>query len=153
MHRSHLAALGFLVWIASTFCSAQPPSKETASLLAILSARENDLWAAFQNKDVAGFKRLVTDDYLNVDFGGGVMTAPEFLATIPRITVVDFKLSDFRLLQPTPTTAILVNRAVARFITSKGTPVAVTLTSSTVWVKRQGDWLASFYQETPVPKK
>lgn len=153
MHGSNIPALALLICIAGTCYSADPPSNGTASLLATLSARENEFWSAFQNKDVAGFKRLVTDDYVNVDFGGGVTTAAEFLAWIPRINVVDFKLSDFRLLRPTPTTAILVNRAVARFVTGKGTPLAVTLTSSTVWVKRRGHWLASFYQETSAPKK
>jgi len=152
MHKSQIAAVAFLVCAAVTPYAAEVQSAKPVSSLEAFSARENRFWTAFQKKDVEGFRNMVTDDYLNIDYAGEVATASEFAAAIADFNVADFKLSDFRLIQPTPATAILVYHARLHF-TYKGTPGTSDVISSTVWVKRQGHWLASHYQETPVQQQ
>ena len=149
MHKSCVALVGFLVCAAVAPYAAVAQSAKAVTSLESFSAREHRFWRTFQNKDVNGFRNMVTDDYLNIDYTGEVATASEFAAAFSDFNVTDFKLSDFRLIQPTPVTAILVYHAQLHF-TYKGTPGASDMISSTVWVKRQGRWLASHYQETQV---
>lgn len=152
MHKSHVAVVGFLVCAAVAPLAAVAQSAKPVTSLESFSAREHRFWATLQNKDIEGFRKMVTDDYLNIDYTGEVLTASEWAAAFADFNVKDLKLSDFRLIQPTPVTAILVYHAQLHF-TYKGTPGAADLTSSTVWVKRQGRWLASHYQETQVQKQ
>lgn len=152
MHNAHIAALGFLLCAVFTPYAAVAQSAKPVTSLESFSAREHRFWTTFQKKDVDGFKKMVTDDYLNIDYTGEVATASEFAAAFADFNVTDFKLSDFRLIQPTPVTAILVYHAQLHF-TFKGIPGASDMISSTVWVKRQGLWLASHYQETQVQKQ
>lgn len=152
MHKSHIAVVALLLCASVTGYAADSQSKEPSSLLATFSARENSFWTVFQKKDIEGFKKMVTDDYLNIDYAGDIATASEFAAAISDFNVTDFKLSDFRLIQPTPTTAIVVYHTRLHF-TYKGTPGSGDLISSTVWVKRKGHWVASHYQETSVQQQ
>jgi hypothetical protein len=95
--KSHVAVVAFLLCIAVTGHTA-----DRTSALQVFSARENRFWTAFQKQDVDGFKKMVTDDYLNIDYAGEIATVSEFAVAMP------------------------------------------------AWVKRQGHWVASHYQETPV---
>jgi Domain of unknown function (DUF4440) len=151
MMPSRFAIIALLLCLAGASHAAGSAMPASSSLLARLSAKENAFWAAFQKNDVAGFKSLVTDDYVNVDFGGGVLVGDEFFKLIPKVHLVDFKLSDFHMVQPTRNTVVLVNRAVTHFM-QKGKPVEYDLMTSTVWVKRGGRWVASAYQETVISK-
>ena len=124
-------------------------SAELSSLLTSLTAKENAIWTALQKKDVVGFKAMLGIDCMKID-DIGIKSCQDFAATIPDLDVTDYKLGDLRVLQSGPNTAVLVYHAIAHYAL-KGTPMMEDLNMSTLWVKREGHWIATFHQETPVP--
>jgi hypothetical protein len=58
MHKSHIAAVAFLVCAAVTPYAAEVQSAKPVSSLESFSVRENRFWTAFQKKDVDGFRKM-----------------------------------------------------------------------------------------------
>lgn len=126
-------------------------STEPSSLLTSLAAKEHAVWTALQQKDVAGFKAMLVADCMQID-DTGINSCRDFAASIPDLDFTDAKLGDFRVLQPDLNTAVLIYHAIAHHAI-KGTPMMEDLNMSTLRVKREGDWIAAFHQETPVPRQ
>ena len=143
--------LGITLAALSLCATATAYSAEPSSLLTSLTAKENAIWSALQEKDVAGFKAMLGADCMQID-DTGIKSCPDFAASIPDLDVTDFKLGEFRVLEPHPNTAVLIYHAVAHYAV-KGTPMVEDLNMSTLWAKRKGHWIATFHQETPVPKQ
>ena len=123
--------------------------KGTAEQLVI--ENEKAVWEAAKAKDVTHFKLLVAEDARMV-FESGVFTRAAYLSGLPDRTITNFTLTDFTVLRPTARTAIVIYKA-SRSGTYKGRPFPpATVREASVWVKRDGRWVAVLNQETSIAR-
>jgi hypothetical protein len=84
-------------------------------------------------------------------FESGVLTRADYLKGLPDRSIKDFHLTDFVVLLPNAQTAIVIYKA-SRSGTYRGKPFPpATVREATVWVKRDGKWVAVLNQETATP--
>ena len=152
-----LAALCVLAF--ATFCFAQDatpspspkpkPRLSKAQLQKKLVASETALWNAWKNKDAKPFQNSLAADGVMVG-GQGVGTKADVVKMMPSMPceVKSFTLSDWKLTMIDANAALLTYKGAADG-TCAGKPIPDVWTSS-VWVNRNGKWLAFSHQETDV---
>jgi hypothetical protein len=153
MRISGIAIAALLLCVAAAAADEsekkEPEKKESGSLMAVLAVRENDLWTAFQKKDAAGFRAMLTDEFLMID-SAGITNADQQIMSMGEYDITDFQLSGFRLVQSTPNAAVLAYHGKTHY-SYKGQKAEAELNGATVYVKRKGEWAIAFHQDTPVP--
>lgn len=121
--------------------------KSTIDQLVI--ANEKAVWEAAKAKNVAQFNRLVAEDARMV-FESGVFTRADYVSGLADRSITGFTLADFTVLKPNKQTAIVIYKAT-RSGTYKGRPFPpATVREASVWIKRDGRWVAVLNQETPI---
>ena len=139
-----------MLFVLSIALLAQNPdrsNKRTTEQLMI--DNEKAVWQAAKAKDVAHFNQLVAEDARMV-FESGVFTRAEYLRGLPDRTITEFNLTDFTVLKPTAQTSIVIYEA-SRSGTYKGRPFPpATVREASVWVNRDGRWMAVLNQETAI---
>lgn len=155
-----LALVTFLVVAAA--CSTEPPANKVPAsnantatappLTATLSeadaiAKEKGTWDAIKKKDSEAFANMLASDYIEVG-GDGVYDKAGIVAYLKDLTISDLTFTDWKLLAIDNDAAILMYQ-----VTIKGTYKNKAIPpgpyrASSVWVHRDGKWLALFYQET-----
>lgn len=152
-----LAALCVLAF--ATFCFAQDatpspspkpkPRLSKAQLQKKLAANETALWNGWKNKDAKPFQSSLAADGVMIG-GEGVGTKGDvvkMMASLP-CEVKSFTLSDWKLTMIDPNAALLTYKGAADG-TCGGKPIP-TVWASSVWVSRNGKWMAFSHQETDV---
>lgn len=105
---------------------------------------------AFERGDAAAVRKLMTDDHVAVtSYYGGPLTRDEQLGSLPDLKLSEYKAGEMRVTL-LAREAALVTYPLTRAGTYKGRPVPRKSFASSVWVKREGKWRESFYQETPL---
>ena len=115
-----------------------------AALIAHVMNREKGSWAALQRHDKRAWESLLSNAYSHVNSSGIRMDRAEVLNVFADEVVEGYSVHDMRATLLCPE-VVLVAYWIER--TSKSTG---TFTSSSIWVKRTGDWLRLQYQETPL---
>jgi hypothetical protein len=137
---------------AQTPAAPPPPRKAAASPVAPdqqVIANEHAVWEAVKQQDTAKFSELVADD-ARIVFDTGILTKADFLASLPDRTITDYKLDSFTVLKPNSQTVILIYKATRSGL-YKGKPFPPSsVHEGSVWVLRNGKWLAVLNQETPI---
>lgn len=113
----------------------------------------NALNKAFEKGDAAAIKKLTTADHVAVTpYYGGAMKREEQLRTLPELKLSEYTTGKMsvRLLGRE---VALVTFPLTMKGTFKGRDVARNSLASAIWVKTDGRWLESFYQETPLKGK
>jgi hypothetical protein len=129
--------------------AAKPAASPAApsSTSADVTANENLIWDLLKRKDYDGFASFLASDALEVEAGGVYDKA----GSVKGVSDFDFAgatLSDFKVVK-FDADASLVTYLV------KGPAPAFTAEGerhSTIWVNRDGKWLAVFHHGTPVAK-
>lgn len=106
-------------------------------------ARENQVWDALRKKDYDTFAGFLAEDQVEVE-SDGVYDKAGTLNGIKQVDFANTSLSDFKVIK-------LDNDAVLTTCLVKGSSPAFPaedIRSSTVWVNRNGKWLAVFHQGT-----
>jgi hypothetical protein len=119
------------------------------STIARIIELEKEVWKVAQDRDAARFKELVPSDALMI-FQSGVVTQPEYLATMKQRTILRYELRNVRGFMPTATTAVLYYEAERIGQESGEHFPSCTVIESTTWVKRGRRWVAVLNQETPI---
>ena len=110
---------------------------------------ERKVWRAAKEKDAAAFAKLVPADGLMV-FQSGMMTQPDYLATMCDRKLEENTIEDLQGFMPNPNTVILTYKTVrAGSYQGKAFPNS-TVIECTVWIKRGKSWVAILNQETPL---
>ena len=109
---------------------------------------EKRVWKVAQLRDVDAFAELVPSDAVMI-FQSGILSQPEYLATMHQRTISSYELRDIRGYMPNAKTVILHYEALrlgqeAGKIFPEGTVI-----ESTTWIKRGRRWVAVLNQETP----
>ncbi len=110
---------------------------------------EKGVWKTAQARDADRFRQLVPADAIMI-FQTGVVSQPEYLATMNERTISRYELRRFRGFMPNSKTVILYYEAL-RLGEEAGNKFPEGLViESTTWIKRGARWVAILNQETPV---
>jgi hypothetical protein len=113
---------------------------------------EKEVWKAARARDATIFATLVPADALMI-FRSGIVTQPDYIATMHGRTLQKNKIWDLRGYMPNRTTVILTYQTVRRGNYRGKRFPSTPVIESTIWIKREGRWVAVLNQETPIKAK
>lgn len=113
---------------------------------------EKQSWEAWKNHDAKFFQDFLSDDHVEVGFGG-LSTKAQVVGVVgsPVCQVKNYELNDFQLKILGPETAMLVYRE-AQETTCAGKFVPSPCWVSSLYMKRGGRWLNVAYQQSQITK-
>ena len=123
------------------------PRVTKAQLQEQLVDLESSMWNAWKNKDAAVFEKNLSADSVLVD-GNGVSGKSMVAQGIAMCNVKSFSLSDWKMTKMGASTALLTYKA-KQDGTCGGQTIPATIWASSIWMKRKGEWVATFHQESP----
>ncbi len=113
---------------------------------------EKQSWAAWQHRDGAFFDRFLSEDHVEVGFGGITRKAAVVAGVSSSTCVVhSYAVDHFELTQLAPATAVLTYHAAQETLCA-GRPVPSPVWVSSLYVFRAGRWLNAVYQQSQTPK-
>ena len=121
-----------------------PPSE------ADMIAKEKAAWDAFKRKDADAFKKLLAPEYTEITPNGPGDTAAT-LAAMKDVEISDLTFADWKMTQ-IDKDLVLLTYTTTQKGTYKGQAFDGTNRHGAAWINRNGEWLAIYFQETPVPK-
>ena len=155
-----IAGLCFLVALAAcqpvandntTNANKTPETKAVAPPSeADMIAKEKAAWDAFKRKDADAFKKLLAPEYVEITPNGPGDTAAT-LAAMKDVEISDLAFADWKMTQ-IDKDLVLLTYTTTQKGTYKGQAFDGTNRHGAAWTNRNGEWLAIYFQETPVPK-
>ena len=145
-----LAAL-FSISLLPAGPTAKAEPTEEAALKEQLVKLEKQSWEAWKNRDGKFFQEFLSDDHVEVGFGG-IATKAEIVAFVgsPACTVKSYELDHFELKLLDKNTALLTYRETQDTVCR--TPVPSPCWVSSLYMKRGERWLNVLYQQTQISK-
>ena len=127
----------------------KPKTNAARTIINSVIRLEKRVWKVAQLRDADAFAELVPSDAVMI-FQSGIVSQPEYLATIDQRTISRYELRNIRGYMPNAKTVILHYEArrlgeEAGKIFPEGTVI-----ESTTWIKRGRRWVAVLNQETPI---
>ena len=116
-----------------------------------LVALEKKSWEAWKNRDGKFFQEFLSDDHVEVGFGG-VSTKTEIVPFVgsPACTVKSYKLDHFEMKRLDTNTALLTYWEDQDTVCRNRVPSPCWVSS--LYMKRGDRWLNVFYQQTQAQK-
>lgn len=125
------------------------PPRSAAIQIRKVMRLEKAVWKAALERDARKFAKLVPADALMI-FRSGIMTQPEYLATMRGRSLEKNRIKELRGFMPDSKMVILTYKTVrAGSYEGKAFPSAPVI-ESTTWIRRGKRWLAILNQETPI---
>lgn len=124
-------------------------SKTERAIIRKIIRLEKLVWKAAQRRDAELFRTLMPADAVMV-FQSGIITQPEYLATMGERTISRYELHNIRGFMPNATTVILFYQALRLGNESGELFPSNPVIESTTWIKRRKCWVAILNQETPM---
>jgi uncharacterized protein DUF4440 len=113
---------------------------------------EKQSWEAWKNHDGKFFQQFLSDDHVEVGFGGLMNTATVVAGVAnPICTVKSYAVDRFELTTFDPNTALLTYYA-EQDTSCNGSPVPSPAWVSSLYLKRGGRWHNALYQQTQTRK-
>jgi len=128
-------------------------SKSTEEMLI---SYEKQSWEAVKRKDYKTFESFLADDFYDIFASGKAVTKLELLQNyIHGVNLIDYSLSDFKVIMLNNDAAIVVYTAFAHGTENqtKSRKVEISEIHAAVtsgWAKRDGKWLNVFYRENDI---
>lgn len=113
---------------------------------------EKEVWKSARARDATTFAKLVPADAVMI-FQSGIVTQPDYIATMHGRTLQKNKIWDLRGYMPNQTTVILTYQTVRRGNYRGKSFPSTPVIESTIWIKRESRWVAVLNQETPIKAK
>ena len=135
--------------VATSVVFGQTKMSEAEKTKAQLIKMEKQAWESWKNSNGSYFQSYLADTAVGVRASGTFDKAQMVKAfSSGSCEVRSVSLDDFKLVMPQGKTAILTYKAV-QDANCDGVIVPSTVWASTVLIKKNGNWLATFHQETP----
>ena len=130
---------------------AVPESTDDAALKDQLIALEKKSWEAWKNRDGKFFQDFLSDDHVEVGFGG-VSNKSQIVPFVgsPVCTVKSYRLDRFEMKRLDANTALLTYWEEQDTVCRN--PVPSPCWVSSLYMKRGDRWLNVFYQQSQVQK-
>lgn len=136
-----LLALGLLVGADKP--KDDPAVKEVEKAITVLNE-------AFHTRDAGKIKELMTEDHLAVTpYYGGPLDRAGQVKSLADLQLTEYSAGKMRVTM-LGKDAALVTYSLTQKGKFKGKELFGKNFASAVWVRREGKWLESFYQETPL---
>lgn len=131
-----------------------PPSQTSASaqtnLASVLESKVRAEWDAFKNKDKKAYGDLLADDFVAVETDGeGARNKTHAVNEADRSPLRNYTLQNFRLITAGPSAAVVTYELTMEFPPKSSTRF-LRVWASELWLNRNGQWKARYYQETRV---
>lgn len=110
---------------------------------------EHRVWKVAAERNAKAFSELVPPDAVMI-FQSGILSQPEYLATMHERTISKYELGEITGFMPNPTTVVLYYQALRLGEQGGEAFPKGEVVESTTWVKRAGRWVAVLNQETPI---
>lgn len=136
-----------LRWLVVTFAILMPAFAQQPPSVYDL---EQSFWLALEHNDLVALRSMMTEDYLSVE--DGVSTRDEVITNLSGCKLNKFTLSDRRQRTISASSLLTVYR-VTEDATCGDKHYAGTFIATTVWVLRDGHWLAQVHTEHPIEGK
>ena len=129
--------------------AARAETVDEAALKEQLVKLEKQSWEAWKNRDGKFFQEFLSDNHVEVGFGGvaNKQEVVDFVAS-PICTVKSYRLDQFVLKMLDPNTALLTYREAQDTVCHK--PVPSPCWVSSLYMKRGDRWLNVLYQQTQI---
>lgn len=124
------------------------PASERAVINHVIRL-EKRVWKAAQERNTDLFEQLVPADGIMI-FQSGIVTQPEYLATMTRRTISRYRLRNIRGFMPNRQTVVLLYEAIRIGEEDGNAFPDGAVIESTTWIKRGKKWVATLNQETPI---
>ena len=111
---------------------------------------EQNFWLALERNDLVALRSMMTEDYLSVE--DGVSTRDEVIKNLSGCKLNRFTLSDQRQRAISAGSLLTVYR-VTEDATCGDKHYTGSFIATTVWVLRDGHWLAQVHTEHPIDGK
>ena len=130
---------------------AIPESGDVAMIKEQLIKLEKQSWEAWKNRDGKFFQDFLSDDHVEVGFGG-VSNKAEIVSFVgsPVCAVKSYQLDQFELKMLDKDTALLTYREAQDTVCRN--PVPSPCWVSSLYMKRGDRWLNVLYQQTEIHK-
>jgi Domain of unknown function (DUF4440) len=149
--RRHIVIAVISLALASLL-PAQSTQPDKGALKETLVGLERQSWEAWKNHDGKFFQEFLSDDHVEVGFGGPTNKATVVTgAAGTACTVKSYAVDHFELAMFDANTALLTYHA-AQDTTCGGKAVPSPVWASSLYVKRGDRWLNALYQQTQTPK-
>jgi hypothetical protein len=143
--------LAFLNCCAVMLLPAQSQSNDQ-NVKETLIKLEKESWEAWKNHDAAFFEHFLSDDHVEVGFGGpGNKAMVVASVASPACSVKSYSVDKFEVTMLGSNTALLTYYA-SQDTTCKGTAVPSPVWVSSLYMKRDDKWLNVVYQQTQTRK-
>jgi hypothetical protein len=120
----------------------------TGQLKDSLISLERQSWQAWQQRNGAFFQSFLSDDHVEVGFGGITRKAAVVAGVASPVCVVhSYNIDRFELTRLNPTTALLTYHAAQQTLCG-GHPVPSPVWASSIYVRRGNHWLNAMYQQS-----
>jgi hypothetical protein len=125
---------------------------DNSALKETLVKLEKQSWEAWKNHDGKFFQNFLSDDHVEVGFGGPTNKADVVSGVAgPICNVKSYAVDKFELTVLDKNTALLTYHE-SQDTTCNGQPVPSPAWVSSLYMKRGGRWLNVLYQQTQTPK-
>jgi len=147
----------------TAICAAQTGKKRiissNKSVAELLIANEKASWESVRRKDYKTFESFMAEDFYDIFPNGQAVTKTELLQKYIRgVNLIDYSLSDFKVVMLNEASAIVVYTADARGSESqsvsrddaKGQVITIHAAVTSGWARRGSKWLNVFYRECDI---
>ena len=132
--------------------SGKKQQSKTSAARAIINSvirLEKRVWKVAQRREADAFAQLVPSDAVMI-FQSGIVSQPEYLATMHERTISRYDLRNIRGFMPNARTVVLFYEALRLGEEAGSAFPEGRVIESTTWIKRGRRWVAILNQETPV---
>jgi len=141
-----LGLVALIIFALGNFVSG--PKAQSRDLKSTLVELEKKSWEAWKNHDGKFFQQFLSDDHVEVGFGGVTNKATVVNGVASPVCVVkSYAVDKFELVRFDANTALLTYHA-AQDTTCGGQAVPSPVWVSSLYLKRHGRWLNALYQQT-----
>jgi hypothetical protein len=127
---------------------ARKSASKSSSAADDIEAGERQILAALQKGDMQAFGSLLADDAMEVT-DHGVSSKAQIIEELKGATLSDFTMTGMKVTAIDKDASLIAYRTTGKY-SVHGQSGTFDNWASTVWVKRNGKWLALLHQETPV---
>jgi ketosteroid isomerase-like protein len=128
------------------FCA---PAAAQENLQDQLVAQEKKLIEAINEKDKPAIRNLLSDEAMSITASRGRQTKGDIVASLEKVSFIDYKISDVKTVRVSPDVAILSYHFTWTGGVTGQPAKTTTAYATSVWKKDGNNWRSLFYQETP----
>jgi hypothetical protein len=126
------------------------PKAEVTPQSKLLESKVRAEWEAFKNKDKKAYGDLLAEDFVAVETDGeGARNKIHTMNEVDRSPIRNYTLENFKVITAGPN-AVVVTYEITMEFPPKSTTRFLRVWASELWLNREGQWKARYYQETRV---